>query len=338
MSTLTSPETATGTLAPVPPGLARGPFWALLRIHRTALRISLGFIVLAAALTGFLRWAAAAYPYKELDCSAGGPCSDLFLGFASAEDLLVEYMKRGSEGALLLPLLIGAFVAGPVVARELEAGLHRLTWTQSFAPARWLASQLALTATLVLAGTLALMGVFQLGASGLLGQSDLSWPDRGLYEATGPALPAYCLLAVALGALIGLLVRRTLPAVAASGIVTGAVLLLMGSLRWSLIPVRTITGPATGGGYQRSFPPVGSFMTDMGVQNAAGERFVYRECLPDRMPGAHCPTDLQVTAWYVDHHPRSHFWYTQLLETSIALALAAAATYAAFRVLRRRHA
>ncbi|MCZ7459444.1 hypothetical protein [Streptomyces sp. WMMC940] len=36
-------------------------------------------------------------------------------------------------------------------------------------------------------------------------------------------------------------------------------------------------------------------------------------------------------------HPPSHFWPIQLVETGIVLALAAVATYAAFRVLRRRH-
>ncbi|MBT2488867.1 ABC transporter permease [Streptomyces sp. ISL-96] len=313
----------------------RGPRWALLRIHRTALRAALAFVVLAAAVTGFLRWAASAFPMKEIGCSRGGPCSETFLGFASAETLLTEYMKNGSTAVLLLPLLVGAFIAGPVVGRELESGLHRLAWTQSVSPARWLASKLAVAATLAVAGTLALMGIFRLGVSGLLGQSDLHWPDRGVYEALGPALVAYVLLAVAVGALIGLLVRRTLLAMSITGVVTGAVLLVLGNVRWNLIPSLTVTGPRTSEPFGGMQVPVDSFMTDIGEQNAAGERFDLHRCVPDQISTGFCPTDLKATNWYVDFHPYSHFWYVQLIETGIVLALTAAATYAAFRVLRR---
>ncbi len=118
-----------------------------------------------------------------------------------------------------------------------------------------------------------------------------------------------------------------------TAVVTGAVLMGTGSLRWSLLPVRTITGP--GEQFRGQDMPVDAFMTDMGVQNAAGDRFVFPQCLPDRMPGAYCPTDLEVTNWYVDFHPYAHFWYVQLIETGIVLALTAGAACAAFRVLRR---
>jgi hypothetical protein len=264
---------------------------------------------------------------KEIDCSNGGPCSDTFLGFASAETLLTEYMKSGSTLFLLLPVLVGAFVA--------ESGLHRLAWTQSISPARWLASKLAVAATLAVAGTLALMGIFRLGASGLLGQSDLRWPDRGVYEALGPALVAYVLLAVAAGALVGLLVRRTLLAMSLTGVVTGTVLLVLGSVRWNLVPSLTVTGPRTSEPFGGLHVPLNSLMTDLGEQNAAGERFDLHRCVPNRDYTAFCPTDLKATTWYVDFHPYSHFWYVQLIETGIVLALTAAAAYAAFRVLRR---
>ncbi len=132
----------------------------------------------------------------------------LVTGLAPAKDLaphtVVEARATGrGTTALIRP-------DGPVVSRELEAGLHRLAWTQSISPARWLASKLATAATLAVAGALALVGVFRLGASGLLGRANLSWSDRGVYEALGPALVAYCLLGVAVGALVRLLVRRTL--------------------------------------------------------------------------------------------------------------------------------
>ncbi|GHB19893.1 ABC transporter permease [Streptomyces chryseus] len=333
-TTTTSPDTT----RPAPDTGLRGPLWVFLRLHRTPLLLALAVFVLGAALTGFLRWAAWAYPEKEFDCSDGGPCSDTFLGFHSAATLLYEYMKNVSLAGLLLPVLVGAFVAGPVVARELESGLHRLAWTQSVSPARWFASKLAVCATLATAAALTFIGVFQLGGSGMPGMWNLNWPDRGVYEATGPALVAYCLLAVAVGALLGLLVRRTVAAMAATAAVTGAVLLVAGTVRWDLVPVNTLTGPGSIESPHPTGLPVDVFLVESGLQNAAGERFFLRECVPEPLFGARCPSDVTATDWFVDFHPHAHFWYAQLVESGIVLALAAAAVYAALRVLRRRHA
>ncbi|GGV53516.1 hypothetical protein GCM10010277_51200 [Streptomyces longisporoflavus] len=317
--------------------LLRGPRWADVRLHRGALWTGLGLVVLAAAVTGYLRWAAHAYPEPTGPCTSDGSC-DTFLGFGSARTLLYEFLQNYSTGMLLIPVLIGAFVAGPVIGRELETGTHRLAWTQSQSPARWLVSKLTVFAVLSVAGGLALMAVFWVGRSGHEGMSDLIWADRGVYESIGPALVAYCLLGVMVGALVGLLVRRTLVALAAGGLITGLVLLGMGSVRWELFPVRTVSGPASGTrtSYTMHDIPVHSLIMDMGVHNTAGERFVAGQCSPGQMADFPCPSDTRVTGWYADVHPYSHFWYVQLIETAIVLALAAAALYAAFRVLRRR--
>ncbi|MEV5982696.1 ABC transporter permease [Streptomyces sp. NPDC052114] len=311
-----------------------GPRWAFARVHRTTLWGTAALLAAAVAVTGFLRWAAWAYPAAE--CHQG-PC-ETFLGFSSADDLLYTAMRYGSTSLLLLPLLIGAFVAGPLIGRELESGLHQLMWTQSLSPTRWLSSKLVTTAVVAVAGTLTLMAAFRFGAARMLDtRSDLIWADRGVYEATGPVLVAHVLFAVATGAVIGLLVRRTLLAVALAGGVTGAVLLGAGTVRWDLFPTRTASGAATNEDWWPTYP-ADSFAVDQGVTNAAGERFYPGQCLPKPIPGYSCPTDTKVVSSYVDYHPRSHFWYVQLIETGIVLALAAAATYAAFRLLRRHAA
>ncbi|MDI3417847.1 ABC transporter permease [Streptomyces luteolus] len=313
----------------------KGPRWVELRLHRTALRTLLGAVLLAAAVTAFLRWGAGAYPPVS-DCGSG-PCEATFLGFPDGEYLLREAMLKASHALLLLPLAVGVFVAGPFVARELESGAHKLAWTQSVTPVRWLASRLTTAAAIGAAVALTLMAVFRFGAADLLGSSNMHWADRGMYEASGPVLVAYCLFAVAVGTLTGLLVRRTLLAASLTGLVTGAVLALLGSLRWQLVPVTQASGPTT------TMEPLwikalprGAFMTDSGVTNAAGERFVARACIPDQMAHFSCPSDTRITGWFLDYHPRSHFWYTQFIETGIVLALAAAAVWAAFLVLRRR--
>ena len=45
---------------------------------------------------------------------------------------------------LVLPALIGLFWGAPLIARELEAGTHRLVWNQSITRTRWLAVKLGL--------------------------------------------------------------------------------------------------------------------------------------------------------------------------------------------------
>lgn len=319
--------------------LLRGTRWADVRLHRGTLWTGLGIVVLAALVTGYLRWAAHAYPEPTGACASHGTC-DTFLGFYSARTLLYEFMKNYSHGMLLIPVLIGALVAGPVIAREMESGTHRLAWTQSVSPARWLASKLTVFAVTSVAGGLTLMAVFWLGRSGAGSVWNLNWADRGVYESIGPVLIAYCLFAVVAGALVGLLVRRTLVALAAGGLVTGLVLFGFGSVRWGLFPTTTYSGPAEGTStdYTMYDHPVDSLIMDMGVHNAAGERFVAGQCSPGQRDHFPCPSDTKITGWYADVHPYSHFWYVQLIETAVVLALAAAAAYAAFRVLKRRTA
>lgn len=317
--------------------LLRGPRWADVRLHRGALWAGLGLVVFAAVATGYLLWATHAYPEPTGACTSHGTC-DTFLGFTSARDLLYTFMKHYSQGMLLIPVLIGAFVAGPVIAREMESGTHKLAWTQSVSPARWLLSKLTVFAVTAVAGGLTLMAAFWLGRSRTGAMWNLSWADRGVYESIGPALVAYCLLGVMVGALVGLLVRRTLVALVTGGLVTGLVLLVMGNVRWQLFPVTTMSGPASGTStsYTMRDLPMDSLTVDQGVHNAAGERFIAGQCSEGQKGHFPCPSDTKITGWYAEVHPHSHFWYVQFIETGIVLALTAAAAYAAFRVLRRR--
>src|SRR6185369_4964630 len=48
---------------------------------------------------------------------------------------------------IVVPALIGAFWGAPLIAREFEAGTHRLVWTQSISRNRWLAGKLAVVGT-----------------------------------------------------------------------------------------------------------------------------------------------------------------------------------------------
>src|SRR5690348_2212022 len=50
--------------------------------------------------------------------------------------------QYGSILLLIMPALIGLFWGAPLVARELEAGTHRLVWNQTVSRGRWLAVKL----------------------------------------------------------------------------------------------------------------------------------------------------------------------------------------------------
>ncbi|EPH40263.1 ABC transporter permease [Streptomyces aurantiacus] len=306
--------------------LLSGTRWAVLRLHRGALWGAAAFAALAALCTEVLR--------RSAEHAGAGT----FLGFSDPGTFLGQYQEKTTLAALLLPALIGAFVGGPVLGRELEAGIDKFTLTQSVTPKRWLTARLALCAALAVGSALAALAVFRLSASDTIGTTTArNWMLRGTYESTGPVLVAYCLFAVGAGALAGLLLRRTLLAVVAAGGLTGALVLALGTLRWDLYPAATASGPATDAAdVQIQGLPTGSFVVESGALNPAGDRFDEFNCRPEAAPGADCPADTQVAGWYADYHPRSHFWYVQLIETGIVLALAAAATYGAFWILRRR--
>lgn len=250
-------------------------------------------------------------------------------------ELLRLCIMYAGNTLLFLPLLVGAFVAGPMVARELESGTWRLALTQSTTAKAWLGSKVLVAAAVSVVGSLALIGVYRLGWVRVNQTWQVTWADRGPYEATGPVLLGYCLLGVALGALVGQLVRRTLPAMAVTGFLTGLVLLALGALRWSFLPVVTNTVPSSG--HSNAPMPPSALMMDTGFLTAAGERLSENACFERTHGIGECPPDLNITAQYVDFHPVSHYWPTQLIETSVLLALAAAVLYAAFRLVQRRH-
>lgn len=114
---------------------------------------------------------------------------------------------------LVVPALIGMFWGAPLIAHELETGTFRLAWTQSVSRRRWLFVKLGLVglASMVVAGALSLM------ANWWASPLDKVNPDR-----FGPAnfalhgfVPAgYAVFAFALAATVGLVMRRTLPAMA----------------------------------------------------------------------------------------------------------------------------
>lgn len=65
---------------------------------------------------------------------------------------------------MFLPLFIGAFAGGPLIARELETGTYRFAWAQSVGRTRWVIAKLVvlgLTLTLMALAFSALFGSYR---------------------------------------------------------------------------------------------------------------------------------------------------------------------------------
>ncbi|MEU8957195.1 hypothetical protein AB0C93_23165 [Streptomyces sp. NPDC048518] len=316
-----------------------GPCRAVLRQHRTALWITVAlFALAAAALIADRLWVAhAADVFTASDCSirhTTRECGDSVRGYLDAELQLDRNLDYLGMGLLALPCLIGAFVAGPLVGRELETGTYKLGWTQSVTPARWLADRLLVCAALVAAGTAVLVAVqrwaWTTGPDHAYSRGP--WYERAIYGSVGPVALAYALLGLAVGALAGLLLRRTLPAIGAAVAVTAGAVAALPLLRPHLWPTETVTWSRTG---PPATPPFG-LPVERGLLTADGGRLPESLCWgPDPQ---RCLADHQVTGRYAEFHPSSHFWPLQLVESGIVLVLTAAAVYAAFRLLRRRAA
>ncbi|GGT23669.1 hypothetical protein GCM10010222_76870 [Streptomyces tanashiensis] len=320
----------------------KGPYWVTVRQYRRTLWLAVAAVAVSLAVIGGLRIWDAQTPEIQLEDGYRIPTDD-----TRAYETLRLALEYGSAWLLFLPLLVGAFVAGPLVAREFESGTYKLSLTQSVSPADWLRSKLLTATAVALLTTLALIGVFRIGWSRVSGTYGLGWADRGSYEATGIVLFAYVLAAVAVGALVGQLIRRTLVAMAATGLVMGVVVLVLGTFRWSFLAVKTATAPAG----PTLWTPENGLTMETGLLTSSGAHFDRLICWEEaaRTPGtdateglwgkveAQCQARHGVTTQYVDYHPESHFWPTQLIESGILLALAALAAFAAFRVLRARH-
>jgi len=118
------------------------------------------------------------------------------------------------------PAIIGVFWGAPLVARELEAGTHRLAWTQSVTRTRWLATKLGVTS---LAAAVA-VGVLTFAVTwwsqpldGAMSSTHGSLPSRltpVTFAMRGVVPVGYAVFAVVLGATLGAVLRRTLPAMA----------------------------------------------------------------------------------------------------------------------------
>lgn len=192
-----------------------------LRLNRAQILATL-LVVLAVTAAAEITGALGA---ADISASQGGCLLDDCAAAGANFRLFAEVLPL----LALLPAVIGAFWGAPLVSREYETGTAKLAWTQSVSRRTWLLNRMA-----VLAGLLALCGaalgaavdywiaVFDgAGAFGDHGQVLLFGQLRGWNPV------AWLLLAFALGALCGAVLRRTVLAMS----VTAAIMVAFTVLR-----------------------------------------------------------------------------------------------------------
>ena len=127
---------------------------------------------------------------------------------ASAAGGLFGYGGDYAYPSYFLPLILGLFLAAPLLAREQQRGTVDLAYTQSVPRARWLAATVApLLVTAVVAPIAVLGGLRAIGDP-----LDFFGQDQAFGQ--GPSIVGVTLFIVVSGLLAGAVLRRVLPAMA----------------------------------------------------------------------------------------------------------------------------
>jgi hypothetical protein len=191
-------------------------------------------VVLIALITGLE--VSHLYASVVTHCQTAGDCPAATARYASQQHFLqnaLPFLLR------VAPAVLGIFWGAPLCAREFETGTFRLAWTQSVSRRRWLVTKLAmgLGATVVVAGILTLAVTWWSRGFDILSANQYANFDERDIAPIG-----YAAFAFTLGALVGAVVRRVLPAMAIT--LAGFVAVRLAVMAWVrphlFTPIRTI--------------------------------------------------------------------------------------------------
>ncbi|WP_410640350.1 transporter [Amycolatopsis sp. lyj-346] len=271
----------------------------------------------------------------------------------------------------LLPAVIGVFWGVPMVTRELESGTHSLVWNQTVTRKRWLTTKLGfgILAAMFAAGVLSL--AVSWWASPIDALAALQ-TDRGMLSRMAPVVfgarglvpIGYAAFALVLGVAVGMLLRRTVAAMAVTLVTLAAVLLLVPAfVRPYLLPPQTELVAITGKNITNITGDDTGAVLEIGVRNPAGAWVLTNETVdpagtvisplpdfvqtcvprPNREAGPPSRGSLEVCMAQLGTHgyqqrltfqPGSRFWPLQWLELALYLAMTTLLTWFCFRRLR----
>jgi hypothetical protein len=322
--------------------------WVTWRQHRIALA---GVAVLLGGLAVWL-WLEGVAAHRAyavaVDChpASSGACGALvgyFLNYVSTGQLIATVLQA-------VPALIGAFVGAPVLAREMETGTFRYAWTLGFGRSRWTVAKLVPLGIVVAAAAGAFSVLFSWYYQPFLTQT-LSYNnqvplDPGVFDLRGVAFAAWTLAAFAIGALAGMLIRRVVPALAATlAVYTGLAVAAGLYLREHyMAPLLVKNADAPGSAWVLS-----QWWTKGGrpvSQDALSQ--VLQQGAPQLAGGGKggIPQSPTVNQYLVQHgytlwtsyQPGSRFWPFQWIEAGWLLALSALLIAVTVWLVRRRAA
>lgn len=341
--------------------------WRQFRAQAIVAAAALAVLAIALAVTG--PHLAHLYDSSGLvACQAHGDCGTLITSFmdqvkASTPDGLIFGLCIGL--LLAAPALIGVFWGAPLVTREIEAGTFRLAWNQSVTRARWLAVKLGLIGLASMAATALLSLMVSWWASPLDRVTGLSNGRGGtpgldrfaplLFAARGIAPIGYAAFAFALGVTIGVLIRRTVPAMAVTLAAFAVIQIVMPLwIRPHYIPpshAATALNPATiifmNTSQNGSFIKVGAAVDLPGAWVLANQTLAPggqvftgpapAACMSNTAPFSQCQAALGRLdlRQLVTYQPGSRYWAFQWYETGIFLVLAGALGGCCAWVIRR---
>ncbi|HEY2520594.1 MAG TPA: ABC transporter permease subunit [Streptosporangiaceae bacterium] len=340
--------------------------WRQFRIQATAvaaLVAAFGVLLLATGPHLVTLYRDSSFAACHRDCGQAASNFLIQAGTGGAYHLIWLF---GSFLSIALPVVIGLFWGAPLIARELDSGTFRLAWNQSVTRERWLAVKLGVLglASMAAAGVLSLiLGWWASPIDHAAGIASTGGYEGRFFPAVfgtrGIAPLGYAAFAFALGVLVGLLVRRTIPAMVITLAVVAAVQIAFPlAVRPHLVsPVRHTTavtaaaireingnGPGdqlTGVGLGNSGVPAGAWVISDQTTTASGSTALGAmpsACGPSMRDFSACATaiagkNLKLTVVY---HPPNRYWLIQLIETASYLAVAALLAWACFWLIRRR--
>ncbi|WP_316525591.1 ABC transporter permease [Kitasatospora brasiliensis] len=330
MSTTVLPDRVAATPAVSATPALRGLFWLAIRQNRLLLWV-LG--ALLALVVADLAWIHLSMRHivdnlQQAGCESSSSWSDknCWNLVSPLHYPTFWYTDILQPAVTAVPLLIGVFIGAPLLAQEHERGTIRLIRAQSVSPIRWLAVRLAVPGLAVLAvsGVLATLMTWVWWTDIVHGSGAFDPPFQFFtYPVLGLAPIAWSLFALALGVLVGQLIRRTLPAMVLTGALVAAIHGLVLWARPSLYPAVDRVAAL------RTTEPTNSWLLDRGIVLADGSRVSTSAC------GFSFSTDCDdATASWLRYHPADHLVPVQLVETGLLLTLTLLLLLAAFRRIR----
>jgi hypothetical protein len=248
----------------------------------------------------------------------------------------------------VVPALIGVFAGAPILARELETGTFRFAWTQGCGRMRWAVARLALPAVAVTAATAAFSQLFSWYYYPFFADGQQSGLAPQFFDLRGVAFAAWTLAAFAIGTLAGVLIRRVVPALAASlAAWTGLILATVLYVRRHYQAPLTAKGAGAPGTANPPWvvsqwwtAPDGKPLSQATISQLLQEHPAVPQKIAPHQYALHYTqwlTQHGYTQW-TSYQPASRFWHFQLIEGGWLLALSLLLIAATVWLVHRRAA